>query len=170
MIAQRERQARQSAVLRGLVSPAEAAAMGRLAPIDRDICDGILYGLTGFSADRAHLDMFTGTFGEFVRLMQSSMWRPPPMMAPHVVDALVLAGSRFRRREPGEPVVDGHMTAAHQRDLAEELVYSLDGGSCGSLRDAGSRLYSKLVSAGPGACPDALGHQSFEWLAGYRCD
>lgn len=128
---------------------AQVDPLRRSVPFARDVFDQFIYGATQYSIVEGTWDIFVG---ESLRYLAMTKHQPctfvPPLIPPHVAATVADIMSHFRRREPGEPTIDGHQrTTAAQQRVGEELMLALGGDHNDGIHAAGTRAYSKMMSA-----------------------
>ena len=128
---------------------AQVDLLRRSVPFARDVFDQFIYSVTQYSIVEGTWDTFVGESLRYLALTSDEPANSvPPLIPPEIAATVADIMSRFRRRAPGEPVIDGHsMTTVHQQQLGEELMFALGGDHDDGVHAAGTRAYSKMMSA-----------------------
>ena len=148
----------------GATQPApHVELLRRNVPFDRDVFDRLIYRATEYCLWDGTWDTFVGSAIGYSAVMRS---RPadtvPPLIPPDVAAAVADVMSRFPRRQRGEPIIDGHSnTTPAQEALGRELMFTLGGDHGDGVHAAGTRAYSKMMSAriGDGFVHPVIGGQ-----------
>lgn len=127
----------------------EVDLLRRTVPTARDVFDQFLFHATAYAVYEGTWDMFVGASRRFLNITGR---RPgvflPPLIPPDVAEAVADIMSRFPCQQPGVPIIDGHqMTTPDQRRIGDELMLTLGGDHGDGVHAAGTRAYTKMMSA-----------------------
>lgn len=136
-------------LLFGAVSVTEADLLRRNVPFTRDVFDHFIHRATQYSIVEGTWDTFVGESHRYLAITRNQPCDLlPPLIPPHVAATVADIMSRFRRRQPGERVIDGHeLTTAAQQRVGEELMFALGGDHGDGVHAAGTRAFSMMMSA-----------------------
>lgn len=144
----------------GSMAVTQVDGMRRLVPFRRDAFDHFVYRATRFAVGEGTWDTFVLGSQRYLKIVDGCLDEVPPLIPPDVAEIVATTLSRFRRRDPGEPVLDGHQeTTEFHEFLGEELMFALGGDHGDGVSAAGTRTYSKMMSAriGDGFVHPAVG-------------
>lgn len=132
----------------GSMAATQVDGMRRLVPFRRDAFDRFVYRATQFAIGEGTWDPFVGEAQRYLRILDGCLSEVPPLIPPDVAGVVSGILSRFRRKVPGEPLLEGHQEATgFHHVLGEELMFALGGDHGDGVSAAGTRTFSKMMSA-----------------------